>query len=220
MSKKEKWNKLYDCPGFFYGKDPISLIQSHFRRLRKGKVLDLAMGEGRNSVFLAKHGFDVLGIDLSDVAVEKAKKLAYDENTKLETKAADVDMFVFPILGFDTILVSYFKPLSRFYNEILRSLAQGGTVLFENYTTDQLMRSPIKELENGDYYPPNELLKNLKDFQILYYNEGEENGKFIVQCIAKKPLDRDAVKYGFAKGDESETTGRFKAAEDLFKKKS
>ncbi len=220
MSKKEKWNKIYDCPGLFYGKDPISLVKTHWNRLRKGKALDLAMGEGQNAVFLAKHGFEVVGMDISDVAVEKAKKLAYDEGVKLEAKAADVDMYVFPIMGFDTILVSYFKPLSRYYNEILRALAQGGTVLFENYTTDQLLRTPIKEFENSDYYYPNELIKNLKDYQILYYNEGVENEKFIVQCIAKKPLDRDAVKYGFVKGDESETKGRFKAAEDLFKKKT
>jgi len=98
-------------------------------------------------------------------------------------------------------------------------LAQGGTVLIESYTTDQLTREPVGGFENQDYFYPNEVLKNFKDLQILFYNEGEIGGKWIVQCIAKKPTDKDAVKYGFAKGDMDENKGRFKSAEDLFKKK-
>ena len=219
MSKREKWNKLYDSPGYVYGNEPIGLLREKWERLRKGKALDLAMGEGRNAIFLAQRGFEVIGFDVSDIAVEKAKKLAYEKGIKIDTKAADLDLYVFPMLGFDSIILSYFKPPSRYYNEITRALAQGGTVLIENYTTDQLTREPISGFENQDYFYPNELLKNLKDLQILYYNEDQINGKWVVQCIAKKPLDKDAVKYGFAKGDVDENKGRFKSAEDLFKKK-
>jgi len=177
MFKKEKWNKLYSKPGFFYGENPISILKEKWERLRQGKVLDLAMGEGRNAVFLAQKGFQVLGLDISDVAIEKAKKLAYDKGVQIETKIADLDMYVFPMLGFDSIVMAYVKPAPRYYNEIFRALAQGGTVLIENYTTDQLAKNPIPELENSDYYVPNELLKNLSNLQILYYNEGEVDGK-------------------------------------------
>ena len=219
MSKKEKWNKLYDGSGFLYGPEPLAFLKEQWGRLRKGKALDLAMGEGRNAVFLAQQGFKVLGFDVSDVAIEKAKKLAYDRGVQIETKVADVDLYLFPLLGFDSIILSYFKPPPRYYNEIVRALAQGGTVLIESYTTDQLTREPVGGFENQDYFYPNEVLKNFKDLQILFYNEGEIGGKWIVQCIAKKPTDKDAVKYGFAKGDMDENKGRFKSAEDLFKKK-
>ena len=219
MSKKEKWNKLYDGSGFLYGSEPLAFLKEQWTRLRKGKVLDLAMGEGRNAVFLAEQGSQVAGFDVSDVAIEKAKKLAYDKNVQIETKVADLDLYLFPMLGFDSIILSYFKPTARYYNEIARALAQGGTVLIENYTTDQLTRETVVGFENHDYFYPNELLKNLKDLQILYYNEGPVAGKWVVQCIAKKPTDKDAVKYGFAKGDGDENKGRFKSAEDLFKKK-
>ena len=70
-------------------------------------------------------------------------------------------------------------------------------MLIESYTTDQLTREPVGGFENQDYFYPNEVLKNFKDLQILFYNEGEIGGKWIVQCIAKKPTDKDAVKYGF-----------------------
>lgn len=218
MSKKEKWNKLFDCQGLFYGEAPIALLKDYWQRLRKGKVLDLAMGEGRNAVFLAQKSFEVIGFDISTVAIEKAKKLAYDKGVKIETKVADLDLYVFPVFGFDSIILSYFKPPSRYYNEITRALAQGGTVLIEGYSIEQLMKDPLPELENQDYYAPNELLRNFKDLQILYYNEGETQGKHLVQCLAKKPTNKDAIKYGFVKGDINETKSRFKSAEDLFKK--
>jgi len=219
-SAKDKWNKLYDREGYFYDKDPIDFLRDHWKRLRKGKVLDLAMGEGRNAVFLAQHDFEVIGFDVADVAIEKAKQLAYMKDVKIETKVADLDLYVFPMFTYDTIILSYFKPLSRYYSEIFRSLVQGGTVLIESYTINQLARDPIEGFDNKDYFKPNALLRNLNEFQILYYNEETINGKSVVQCIARKPLDRDAVKYGFAKGDPTdETTGRFRAAEDLFKKK-
>lgn len=218
MTRKEKWNKIYDCPGYFYGTEPSRFLKEKWKRLRSGKILDLAMGEGRNAVFLAANGFQVSGFDISDVAVDKARKLAYEKGVAIETKVVDLDLYLFPMFGFDSILLSYFKPLSRYYTEIYRALVQGGTVLIEGYTTDQLMKSPLPEYENHDYFHPNELLRQLQGFQIIFYNEEEIDGRSRVQCIAKKPTDRDAVKYGFAK-EEAGTTAKFKSAEDLFKKK-
>ena len=221
MGNREKWDKVFSQSGFYYGEEPISLLREKWERLRKGNVLDLAMGEGRNAVFLAEHGFGVTGFDISPVAIEKTKKLAYDRGVSIEAHVADLDLYVFKIHSFDTIILSYFKPISRYWNEIRRALMQGGTLLVEGYLTDQLMSSPLKELENKDYFFPNELLKNLADFHILFYNEDEVDGKSVVQCLAQKPTDRDAVKYGFVKSDATDKqAGKFKAAEDLFKKKS
>ncbi|OGQ18301.1 MAG: hypothetical protein A3B70_06025 [Deltaproteobacteria bacterium RIFCSPHIGHO2_02_FULL_40_11] len=219
MSKKVHWNKLYEREGYRFGKEPLPLLKSQMHRFRKGKALELAMGEGRNAVYLAKEGFQVQGFDVSDIAIEKAKKLAYDNDVSIDAKVADLDLYIFPLMAFDVIVMSYFKPVPRYYNEIFRALAQGGCVVIENYTTDQLHQKPIEGLQNEDYFYPNEILKNLKDLQILFYNEDEMNGKYVVQCVAKKPTDKDAVKYGFAKEDIHPTQSKYKAAEDLFKKK-
>ncbi|MBI4041058.1 MAG: class I SAM-dependent methyltransferase [Deltaproteobacteria bacterium] len=219
MSKKEMWDQFYGKAEFQYSQEPIDLLKNYHPYLRKGKALDLAMGEGRNAIFLARQGFHVLGLDISDVAIQKAKKWAYLENVPIEVKAVDVDMYVFPLMRFDTIILSYFKPIPRYYSEIARALVQGGTVAIENYTTEQLVRTPIAGFCNQDYFYPNELLKNLKELQILYYHERFLNGFYIVQCIAKKPVDKDAVKYGFAQEDASSEKSKYKAAEDLFKKK-
>ena len=126
---KEQWNKKLNTPNYVYGKEPILFLKENIQRLRKGKALDVAMGEGRNAVFLAAHEFQVSGFDTSQTAVEKALKLAQEKGVKLETKATDLDFYLFGIMKWDTIILSYFKPVPRYFFEIKRSLVQCCTLL-------------------------------------------------------------------------------------------
>src|SRR5690606_6728780 len=71
-SDRLKWDRLYRRKGYVFGKDPAPSLLEHYTRLPVGRVLDIAMGEGRNAVFLAKKGFDVVGVDISPEAVRKA----------------------------------------------------------------------------------------------------------------------------------------------------
>src|ERR671919_1464954 len=63
---KERWNEKYSGDTYRFGKDPIPYLVEQINRLPKGKALDLAMGEGRNGVFLATKGFQVTGLDISE----------------------------------------------------------------------------------------------------------------------------------------------------------
>src|SRR3989338_2170138 len=219
---KEQWNKKLNTPNYVYGKEPILFLKENIQRLRKGKALDVAMGEGRNAVFLAAHEFQVSGFDTSQTAVEKALKLAQSKGVQLETKATDLDFYLFGIMKWDTIVMSYFKPVPRYWFEIKRSLVQGGTLLLENYTTDIFHVEKEPDVDPEDCFKPNEVLKHLEGLRILFYQETSINNKPIVQCLAKKPYEKDAVKYGFATVDEKKkppTSAQTKRAEDLFKKK-
>ncbi|HLD74681.1 MAG TPA: class I SAM-dependent methyltransferase [Bdellovibrionota bacterium] len=219
---KEQWNKKLNTPNYVYGKEPILFLKENIQRLRKGKALDVAMGEGRNAVFLAAHEFQVSGFDTSQTAVEKALKLAQEKGVKLETKATDLDFYLFGIMKWDTIILSYFKPVPRYFFEIKRSLVQGGTLLLENYTTDLFHVEKEPEVDPEDCFKPNEVLKHVEGLRVLFYQETSINNKPIVQCLAKKPYEKDAVKYGFATVDEKKEpshSAQTKRAEDLFKKK-
>ncbi|MBI2608208.1 MAG: class I SAM-dependent methyltransferase [Deltaproteobacteria bacterium] len=219
---KQEWNQKFETDSYIYGKEPLAFIKENLKRLRQGKTLDIAMGEGRNSVYLASQGFEVSGFDFSEKAVQKAQKLAEEKKVTLETKVCDLDFYIFPIMKLDTIIMTYFKPVPRYFFEIKRGLCQGGTILIENYTTDLFHIEKDPDVSPDDCFKPNEVLKYLEGLRVLFYQETTINNKALVQCIAKKPFDKDALKYGFAthdKGTKQEGSAQLKKAEDLFKKK-
>ena len=182
------WEERYASDSYLFGKEPVISLRSQIGCLKKGKALDIAMGEGRNSVFLASQGFQVEGVDCSAKAVEKAKKLAAEKNVSIEAKTQNLDFFLMPLMKYDSIVMTYFRPQARFFSEVRRGLVAGGTFLFEAYTVEHFkahsQANPLLEFE--ECYKPNEVLTHLKDFHLLYYREMPEGSSHIVQCIAQK----------------------------------
>lgn len=218
------WNEFYAKTAYQHGKGPSDFLVQMLPRLQKGKVLDIAMGEGANAVYLAKQGFTVRGIDISQVAVKRATDLAAENSVEIETKRADLDMFVMGLMEFETVVMHNFKPVTpRYYSDIVRALKQGGTLIVESLMSEE-MREPIGKDESfrNFYFEPNELLNSLKGLRILFYSEGIVDGRHVVQCLAKKPLDKDALRYKLfdmhAKDIDSGTSRHQKLAEQLFKK--
>lgn len=186
-SAVQVWEERYAGTNYLFGKEPVLSLKSYANILRKGKALDIAMGEGRNAVYLASQGFQVEGIDCSAKAVEKAKALAAEKGVSIDAKTQNLDFFLMPLMKFDTVLMTYFKPLPRFFSEIRRGLVQGGTFLLEAYTTEQMKLQPGNpNLDFDQCYKPNEVLHHLKDFHILLYKEIPEGGSHVVQVIAQK----------------------------------
>lgn len=138
------WNERYNTDEFIYGTEPNDFLAANIAALPPGRVLSLADGEGRNGVFLAKHGYDVTAVDLSDVGLAKAKRLADQNGVKINTIHADLADFDPGIEQWDGI-VSIFAHLpgdirQRLYGRIGASLKPGGVFLLEAYTPDQIGR--------------------------------------------------------------------------------
>lgn len=182
----EVWNARYAGDKYLYGKEPVLSLRNHVSVLRKGRALDVAMGEGRNSVFLAQNGFQVEGVDCSSVAIEKAKKLAAEKGVEIDAKGQNLDFFLMPLMKFDSILMTYYRPNSRFFSEIRRGLVHGGTFLLEAYTVEQAKTAPNQNLDFEECYKPNEILTHLKDFHLLFYKEIPDGSAHTVQLIARK----------------------------------
>src|SRR6185295_8606035 len=83
------WNERYAGNEFAYGTEPNSFLVQN-ASLLIGPVLSLAEGEGRNAVFLASLGLDVLGVDASEVGLAKAQKLAALKGVAIRTEVADL----------------------------------------------------------------------------------------------------------------------------------
>jgi tellurite methyltransferase len=180
------WEERYASEKYLFGKEPVLSLKNYVSYLHKGKTLDVAMGEGRNSVFLAQQGFQVEGVDCSTKAIEKAKKLAEEKSVSIEAKTQNLDFFLMPLMKYDTILMTYYKPQARFFSEILRGLVAGGTFLLEAYVTEHLKHHKNPLIDFDQCYKPNEVLGHLKSFHVLFYKEVPEGDAHLVQAIARK----------------------------------
>jgi 2-polyprenyl-3-methyl-5-hydroxy-6-metoxy-1,4-benzoquinol methylase len=87
----QTWDERYKKEGFYYGKEPNDFLRQNSELFKKGmKVLCLAEGEGRNSVYLATLGCDVTALDFSSVALNKLKSLAQEKSVSVQTVCSDL----------------------------------------------------------------------------------------------------------------------------------
>ena len=82
-----RWNQRFSTEDYLFGTEPNAFLAAQKNLLRRGQTaLSVADGEGRNGVWLAKQGLDVLSVDFSPVALEKARKLAARQGIQIRTE--------------------------------------------------------------------------------------------------------------------------------------
>ena len=180
------WDKKYETEAYIFGKEPVEFLREHIDLLPRGKALDIAMGEGRNAVFLAKNGFNVDGCDISEIAVKKALDLAKENNVKIHAFVADLETYKLPKDTYDVIACFYY--LQRgLVPQMKEALKPGGMIIYETYTIEN-RELGFEGPKNKDYLlKPNELLNLFKDLKIIYYRELVlNNKKAVASLIAKK----------------------------------
>ena len=138
------WNERYGSNEFVYGTEPNSFLVEN-AKLLTGPVLSLAEGEGRNAVFLASLGLDVLGVDGSEVGLAKAHKLAESRGVSIRTEVADLATYAPPANSYGSVVsISAHLPSNvrrRLYLLVEQSLKPGGIILLEAYSKSQLSRN-------------------------------------------------------------------------------
>jgi cyclopropane fatty-acyl-phospholipid synthase-like methyltransferase len=114
-------------------------------KLLVGPVLSLAEGEGRNAVFLASLGLDVLGVDGSEVGLAKAQKLAASRGLAIRTEVADLATYEPPKNCYGSVVsISAHLPgnnRKRLHRLVERCLKPGGVMLLEGYAKAQITRT-------------------------------------------------------------------------------
>ena len=195
-STKARWNERYDRNMYIYGKEPTAFLKQKMDGLKKGKALVLAMGEGRNAVYLAQNGFDVTGVDISEVAIEKCNELAKERNTTVNAVVVDLADYDMGEEQFDLITKFYYYEPSVF-PQVIDALKPGGMFILEQFSIDHLKYRETSRFgpSNPDYLvKPNELLEHFKSLRILYYedtvvelDEGMHKGTAaVIRLIAQK----------------------------------
>jgi SAM-dependent methyltransferase len=136
------WNERYSETGFTYGTAPNEFLVSVADKIPRGKILSLAEGEGRNAVYLASLGYQVTGVDGSEVGLSKAVQLATERGVAITAVLADLGSFeIVPeqwngIIAFFCHLPSAIRiPLHR---AAVRGLKPGGVFVLEAFSKEQL----------------------------------------------------------------------------------
>jgi SAM-dependent methyltransferase len=144
LNEYERWETRYAIPEYAFGKDPNYFLASCKTLLPKsGRVLAIADGEGRNGVWLAEQGLDVLSIDFSPSAQKKARTLAAERHVNVAFQQVDVHTWDYPEAAFDVVVeifTQFSSPVERAlkWAGMRRALRPGGLLIIQGYMPKQL----------------------------------------------------------------------------------
>lgn len=196
------WDQRFAAPEYIFGKAPNRFLVSQAMRLRPGmRALDVACGEGRNAVWMAGLGCDVLGVDISPLAIDKAKRLANDAGLEVAYEIADVRQWRWPPAAFDavvTIFIQFAAPGERaaVFGGMRSALRPGGLLIMQGYTPKQI------EFKTGgpplaEHMYTEALLRSaFGELEILHLHEHEDvlsegtkhvGRSALIDLVARKP---------------------------------
>ncbi len=140
----QTWNRRFAEEGFLFGTAPNGWLAAHADQWSPGqRVLCVADGEGRNSVWLAARGLHVDAFDIAEAGVAKARALAASHGVHVDLQVADCDGWAWPLDAYDgvaAIFVQFADPAmrARLFARMAASLRPGGTLVLQGYTPRQL----------------------------------------------------------------------------------
>jgi cyclopropane fatty-acyl-phospholipid synthase-like methyltransferase len=202
MKEFERWESRFRDPDYLFGTAPNAFLARQRERLPpSGRALAVADGEGRNGVWLAEQGLDVLSIDFSPSAQAKARALARARNVSLTTELVDVNTWDWPQGGFSVIAVIFTQfagpeQRGRMFAGVRRALDPGGLLLMQGYTPKQLEFGTGGPSVVENMYTHELLQEAFGDFdslEILAYeaelNEGVRHAGMsaVIDLVGRKP---------------------------------
>jgi len=185
------FNNIYTSKKPGHATEPNALLISTVEGRKPGRALDIGMGQGRNSVFLALKGWDVTGFDLSDEGIATARRNAERADVKINAIRGTEDAFDYGAEQWDLIVFVYepFPITTAAYVERLhRSLRAGGIIVIEGFSEEATAKDrPITAID------PARLLPAFKDFRLLHYQDvvgtpdwGGPKPRRLVRMVAEK----------------------------------
>jgi ubiquinone/menaquinone biosynthesis C-methylase UbiE len=190
QQQKARWNKVFASGDVPFNREPNAFLLKSVQGKTPGKALEIGMGQGRNTIAMARLGWDVTGIDIADEGIRQAVAEAKKQNVKIDAVLADADQFAYGENLYDLVYATFeHQIVTRNADKIIPALKPGGTIVVEGFQEDV-----SKDVGRPLGYRVNELLRAFDRLRIVYYEDtigpaDWSGGKPapIVRFIARKP---------------------------------
>lgn len=199
--ERQLWDQRYQT-GLLFGSEPNEYLRSQAYRLQAGmKAISVADGQGRNSVWLAQLGLDVLATDISPVALADAESLAVRRGVRIRTECVDLSAWRWPAAAFDVAveIFAHFPAATRsgIHAGIVLALKPGGLLIFEGFHVRQAGRTSGGPKDTDMLYTPEKLKEEFPGLQILELLEGTtvlaEGSKHQGEAVVVRMLARKSA---------------------------
>lgn len=199
---RDFWDARYADDAYRFGEAPNAFLARQAGRLRPGlKALSVADGEGRNGVWLAEQGLDVLSFDISPRAVEKAQALAARRGVAIDAQVGGLDDWTWPVGTMDVVVgvfIQFVGPdgRDRMFARMKGALKPGGLLLLEGYRPEQLANGTGGPGVEENLYTEALLRDAFAGFEIerieaydaeLNEGPGHSGESAVIDLIARKP---------------------------------
>jgi tellurite methyltransferase len=185
MSSRQRWEERYDA-GTGAAGPPAALLAAAVAALPPGRALDIACGDGRNALFLARRGFRVDAIDFAYAGLSRLAVAARREGVAVRPIVADLENYLLPAARYAVVVNTRYLQRSLF-ESIRNAVEPGGLVIFETFLRAALygghLRNPAFLLESG------ELARRFDGFEVVSYEEGPVDGsaQLLARIVARRP---------------------------------
>lgn len=199
----EHWNERYQGDDYLFGTEPNVFLVSQQQRFVPGmQVLSVADGEGRNGVWLAQQGVEVLAVEGSPRAIDKARRLAAERGVSLRHEQADLLAWDMGVEHFDAVVAIFIQFVgpeqrARMFANMQQALKPGGLLLLEGYRVEQLAYGTGGPRDPANLYTTELLREAFAGLEILHLTEYDapiEEGSghcgmsALIDLVARKPL--------------------------------
>ncbi|HKI93633.1 MAG TPA: class I SAM-dependent methyltransferase [Gaiellaceae bacterium] len=167
----ETWNRRYAGRELIWTAEPNRFLVAEAGDLSPGRALDLACGEGRNAIWLAERGWRVTGVDFSEVALEKAGRLAASRGVEAEWIPADLLAYAPEPNVFDLVICFYLQVPAAERSAVVRAaatgVAPGGTFLLVAHDLANLEHGHGGPQEPAVLYTAEDVVADLDGLEIV-----------------------------------------------------
>ncbi|GAA1010512.1 hypothetical protein Aple_029040 [Acrocarpospora pleiomorpha] len=169
------WDEMYRSRDQIFSGNPNDVLVTETDDLPPGQALDVGCGEGADTLWLARRGWQVTAVDISEVALRRASAAAIDVKGRVAWARADLTTTPPPAGAFDLVSIQYFPLLRGPGHATLRGLldavAPGGTLLFATHALADLAPRPEEGFDPADYYQPDDIAQLLGPAWNILINE-------------------------------------------------